>query len=144
MKRIKNKVKVVGQTALAPTPGSEEIGAVYALNNKRYLCRKLLGSGGYAFVYLVESESIPGNFFALKRLLVNSERLEAAKKEIAIWASLPQHPNVGMLFFFLFSFFFSFSFFTHQPTLTKQHLSPSLSPSLSVLLVFLLLIPYLI
>ena len=106
-------------TALAGTPGSEEAGSVYSLNNKRFVCRKLLGSGGYAFVYLVESEASPGHFFALKRLLVNSERLEGAKREIRFWSSIPSHPNIGMFFFsisfsvlfqshFLFFLFFSF------------------------------------
>ena len=114
-------------TALAGTPGSEEAGSVYSLNNKRFVCRKLLGSGGYAFVYLVESEASPGHFFALKRLLVNSERLEGAKREIRFWSSIPSHPNIGMFFFFQshFLFFFNLIFcsfffflFSSEPDLT--------------------------
>ena len=96
--------------ALVSAPGSEEIGAVYSLNNRTYINRKLLGSGGYAFVYLVESESNPGQFFALKRILVNHERMDNAKREVAIWNALPRHPNLGIVFLnfiYIYIFFFS-------------------------------------
>eukprot|EP01117_Protostelium_nocturnum_P015895 TRINITY_DN619_c0_g2_i1.p1 TRINITY_DN619_c0_g2~~TRINITY_DN619_c0_g2_i1.p1 ORF type:complete len:566 (-),score=237.43 TRINITY_DN619_c0_g2_i1:46-1743(-) len=72
------------------------MGRTFEINGRQYKTKRLLGEGGFGFVYLVHDNF--NNQFALKQLLISSkDQLEQAKHEHRIWSSLPQHKNIVSL-----------------------------------------------
>ncbi|EGG20592.1 putative protein serine/threonine kinase [Cavenderia fasciculata] len=64
----------------------------YNINGKRYTCSRLLGEGGFSFVYLVKDSS--GKKYALKSMLCQTpESLNVANKEVNLLRQL-NHPNI--------------------------------------------------
>ena len=64
----------------------------YQVEGKRYCVLRVLGEGGYAFVYLVRDDA--NAVFALKRLTVNTASArDSALREVELMRRL-QHPNV--------------------------------------------------
>ena len=57
---------------------------------------KLLGEGGYAYVYQV-TDAQTGEKYALKKVIIQSKQAQASiKNEIKLWSSLSKsgHPNI--------------------------------------------------
>jgi serine/threonine protein kinase len=56
------------------------------LSHKKYKTKKVLGEGGYGFVYLVHDDF--GRSFAMKVLNISTkEQLESVRKEIEVMVS---------------------------------------------------------
>ncbi|DBB02259.1 TPA: hypothetical protein ACH3X3_011281 [Trebouxia sp. C0006] len=79
-------------------PGA--LGEDVVLDHRRFRVIKLLGEGGYSFVYLArelpteENPAVSESYFALKKILAgSSEQLTAAEKEVQVMTQL-QHPNL--------------------------------------------------
>ncbi|KAL3139259.1 hypothetical protein ABBQ32_006025 [Trebouxia sp. C0010 RCD-2024] len=76
------------------------VGQEVVINSRRFRVVKLLGEGGYSFVYLVrelptdEHPAVPESFYALKKVLAGSnEQLVEAQKEVKVMTKL-HHPNL--------------------------------------------------
>ena len=69
------------------------LGKIYEVNGKRYKARKLLGEGGFGYVFLVNDEY--GGTYAMKQILASTkEQLDSTKNEIAVMKALPIHKNI--------------------------------------------------
>jgi serine/threonine kinase 16 len=68
--------------------------ATLKINGRSYRIEKLLGEGGFSFVYLI-SDTASGRQYALKKILVTSgqEGVQAAMKEIEAYRRF-KHPNI--------------------------------------------------
>lgn len=65
----------------------------YTIKGKRYYEEKLLGEGGFGYVYLVEDEF--NNRFALKKINIqDGPQIQAIKREISFWQNFNNHPNI--------------------------------------------------
>lgn len=69
--------------------------ATLKINGRTYTIEKLLGEGGFAFVYLVRDDS--GRRFALKKLLVTAEGVKNAMREVDAYRRF-KHPNIIRVF----------------------------------------------
>jgi hypothetical protein len=78
--------------ALGATPtGGPRVESSYVLEGKRYVVLRVLGEGGYSFVYLVREE-LSGEQFALKQVAVQTRTARAAAEEEAAWCGQPAYP----------------------------------------------------
>lgn len=68
--------------------------AILKINGRSYKIEKLLGEGGFSFVYLIRDLS-SGRLYALKKILVTSgqEGVKQAMKEIEAYRRF-KHPNI--------------------------------------------------
>lgn len=68
--------------------------ATLKINGRSYKIEKLLGEGGFAFVYLVTDNS-SGRTYALKKILVTSgqEGVKTAMREVEAYRRF-KHPNI--------------------------------------------------
>ena len=68
--------------------------ATLKINGRSYKIEKLLGEGGFSFVYLIRDIS-SGRMFALKKILVTSgqEGVQMAMREIEAYRRF-RHPNI--------------------------------------------------
>jgi serine/threonine kinase 16 len=68
--------------------------ATLKINGRQYTIEKLLGEGGFAFVYLIRDQS-SGRLFALKKILVTSgqEGVTAAMREVEAYRRF-KHKNI--------------------------------------------------
>lgn len=68
--------------------------ATLKINGRSYKIEKLLGEGGFAFVYLIRDES-SGRAYALKKILVTSgeEGVKEAMREVEAYRRF-RHPNI--------------------------------------------------
>jgi serine/threonine kinase 16 len=75
----------------ACTDGSD---ATLKINGRSYRIEKLLGEGGFSFVYLVTDVS-SGRRYALKKILVTSgqDGVKAAMREVEAYRRF-KHPNI--------------------------------------------------
>jgi len=72
------------------------LGRTFEVQGRAYRSKKLLGEGGFGYVFLVQSES--GSVHALKQLnIAAKDQLDQAKHEISLWESLPTHKNIVKL-----------------------------------------------
>lgn len=64
--------------------------------NRRLLIEKLLGEGGFAFVYQVVDQST-GERFALKKMMTKNKSSEIVKQvqnEVKLWKEINGHRNI--------------------------------------------------
>lgn len=75
-------------------PGADESDATLKINGRSYRIEKLLGEGGFSFVYLVSDVS-SGRRYALKKILVTSgqEGVKAAMREVEAYRRF-KHRNI--------------------------------------------------
>lgn len=66
--------------------------ATLKINGRSYKIEKLLGEGGFSFVYLVTDTS-SGRVYALKKILASGEAVQAAMKEVEAYRRF-RHPNI--------------------------------------------------
>lgn len=68
--------------------------ATLKINGRSYRIVKLLGEGGFSFVYLIEDTS-HGRFYALKKILVTSgqEGVKEAMREVEAYRRF-RHKNI--------------------------------------------------
>lgn len=68
--------------------------ATLKINGRSYRIEKLLGEGGFSFVYLI-SDTSSGRRYALKKILVTSgqEGVKAAMREVEAYRRF-KHPNI--------------------------------------------------
>ena len=68
--------------------------ATLKINGRSYKVEKLLGEGGFAFVYLIRDTS-SGRLFALKKILVTTgqDGIQTAMREVEAYRRL-RHPNI--------------------------------------------------
>lgn len=65
----------------------------FMIKGVKYIEEKLLGEGGFGYVYLVTDER--GKEFAIKKInILDSASLESIKKEISVWTLLNSSPNI--------------------------------------------------
>ena len=70
---------------------------VFSVGGQKWEEVKLLGEGGFGYVYIVEN-STTRKQAALKQLNCSSEQFELAKKEVAVMKNLKGHPNIVQFF----------------------------------------------
>jgi AP2-associated kinase len=71
----------------------------YEVKGKKFYEEKLLGEGGFGYVYLVTDEL--GKQYALKKLNIQeSSQLQAIKRELNFWQNFNNHPNIIKLLSF--------------------------------------------
>eukprot|EP00027_Filamoeba_sp_ATCC50430_P008306 CAMPEP_0168559528 /NCGR_PEP_ID=MMETSP0413-20121227/10573_1 /TAXON_ID=136452 /ORGANISM="Filamoeba nolandi, Strain NC-AS-23-1" /LENGTH=1251 /DNA_ID=CAMNT_0008590765 /DNA_START=31 /DNA_END=3786 /DNA_ORIENTATION=+ len=97
---VKDMVKEKGSAFIEDKVGKLKeaavMGRVFDINGRQYRTKKLLGEGGFGYVYLAQDAM--GQNVALKQLMVNSkDQMEQAKNEQQIWAALPPHKNIVQL-----------------------------------------------
>lgn len=69
------------------------LGKYLIINNQQVVVEKILGQGGFAFVFLVRSYN--QQRYALKRMYVNNQRdLHVCQREISIIKEFSSHPNI--------------------------------------------------
>ncbi len=68
--------------------------ATLKINGRQYKVDKLLGEGGFSFVYLIHDTSL-GQLFALKKMLVTTgqEGVQQAMREVEMMRRF-RHPNI--------------------------------------------------
>lgn len=65
----------------------------FTIKGLKYMEEKLLGEGGFGYVYLVTDER--GKEYAIKKInVLDSTSLENIKREISVWTSLSSYPNI--------------------------------------------------
>jgi serine/threonine kinase 16 len=76
--------------------------ATLTINNRTYRIEKLLGEGGFSFVYLVSEES--GRRYAMKKILISSgssggenEAVKEAMKEVEAYRRFKHHNIIKLL-----------------------------------------------
>ena len=66
----------------------------FVIKNKTYIEEKLLGEGGFGYVYLVSEES-KNNLYALKKInILDNNSLASINKELNIWKKLNNNKNI--------------------------------------------------
>ena len=70
----------------------------FVINNKTFSVNKLLGEGGYGYVYEVSDQNM--NKYALKKMnILNDKQFQSIKREISIWKELQSNNIVSLLDF---------------------------------------------
>lgn len=77
-----------------PKEHADPSDATLKINGRQYKVEKLLGEGGFSFVYLIRDTS-SGRLFALKKILVTSgqEAVQTAMREVEVCRRF-RHPNL--------------------------------------------------
>lgn len=71
----------------------------YEVKGKKFFEERLLGEGGFGYVYLVTDEF--GKQYALKKLNIQeTSQLQAIKRELNYWQNFNNHPNIIKLLSF--------------------------------------------
>lgn len=72
--------------------------SVFVINGRKYIEEKLLGEGGFGYVYLVLPEIDQTKQFALKKInILDKNSVSHIKKEVSLWKSISNHPNIVKL-----------------------------------------------
>lgn len=66
---------------------------IFSVSGQKWEEKKLLGEGGFGYVYIVENLST-GKQAALKQMNCSGPTFEIAKKEVSILKTLQGHPNI--------------------------------------------------
>ena len=66
----------------------------YSVNGKEFVEVKLIGEGGYGYVFVVIEQS-SGSKFALKKMNITSrEAMDNVRREIELWTKINNHNNI--------------------------------------------------
>ena len=69
----------------------------YIVNGKEFVEEKLIGEGGFGYVYVVLEPS-SGVKYALKKMnILSLEAMDSIKKEIELWSKINNHNNIVKL-----------------------------------------------
>ena len=69
----------------------------YVVNGKEYIEEKLIGEGGYGYVYVVVDPSVNQKLALKKMNIISKEALENFKREIELWFKIKKHENIVKL-----------------------------------------------